>query len=280
MSGRKVLAVSILLLTAAVLLTGCSASGALGRLLGETAETQPITTAVSAEEGQKLDSKIVDPSVEKPVFQEGLVREKHAQAGAEVTLETAAAVNDGGTVTYQWYSNNVNSNGGGTMLPGAVDSTYKPDTSKGGTTFYYVMATNTRNDHVNLSTSDVYQVTVWEDMYWQQNADLRAYQYISRVDGKYPKAVSMVIDGTEYHFDADGFAVNTEGAYIDVQTGEVLVTATPVPEETPAPETEPADDAAQAESTAETQTEEAPAEEAPAEEAPAEEAPAEEAPAE
>lgn len=266
MNGRRILAIGGVLVITAAMLSGCSLADTFGKITGKKFGTQEPVVSVS-EEGEKLDTRIIDPSLEKPVFQDGLTGEKDVQAGADLVLETLASVNDGGVVTYQWYSNNVSSNGGGTLLKDMRESTYRPDTSKGGTTFYYVLATNTKDGKVNLSTSDVYKVTVWEDMYWQQNADLGAYQYISRIDGKYPKAVAMTIDGTAYRFDAEGFAVNENGEYIDVQTGQPITAAAEAPvEEAPAEE-------APAEAPAEEAPAEAPAEEAPAE-APVEEAPA------
>ncbi|MBO5521409.1 MAG: hypothetical protein J5973_07040 [Eubacterium sp.] len=273
MKGKKILAGGVLLVMTAALLSGCSVSDIIGKVTGRSGTDTAESVSVSTE-GEKLDSRIIDPTLEKPVFQEGMAGEKDVQAGTELVLETQASVTDGGVITYQWYSNNVSSNGGGTLLKDMRESTYRPDTSKGGTTYYYVLATNTKDGKVNLSTSDVYKVTVWEDMYWQQNADLGAYQYISRIDGKFPKAVSIVIDGAQYHFDADGFAVNENGEYIDVQTGQPIPAQTPAAapaEETPA--------AAPAEETpAAAPAEEAPAA-APAEEVPAEAVPAEEAPA-
>ncbi len=264
MKGRKILLSGGLLAMTALLLSGCSISDAFGKLIGRT-DTGVEQVGSVSEEGEKLDTRIIDPSLEKPVFQEGLSGEKDVQAGADLVLETQASVGDGGVVTYQWYSNNVSSNGGGTLLKDMRESTYRPDTTKGGTTYYYVLATNTKDGKVNLSTSDVYKVTVWEDMYWQQNADLGAYQYISRLDGKFPKAASVVIDGVQYHFDPDGFAVNENGEYIDVQTGQPIAAQTTA--------TEPVPEAAEAPAET-TPTQEAPAEEAPAEapvEAPAEE---------
>ena len=268
MKGRKLGIFVAVLGMSALLLSGCSVSDTIGKLTGRlTGRSDRDAEQVSSvsEEADTLDTRIIDPSLEKPVFQEGLTGEKDVQAGTDLVLETFASVNDGGVVTYQWYSNNVSSNGGGTLLTDMRENTYRPDTSKGGTTFYYVLATNTKDGKVNLSTSDVYKVTVWEDMYWQQNADLGAYQLISRIDGKFPKAVSMTIDGTQYRFDADGFAINENGEYIDVQTGQPIVQAEPAAEEAAA-ETAPA--------------EAAPAEAAPAEAAPAEAEPAEAAPAE
>lgn len=48
------------------------------------------------------------------------------------------------SVTYQWFSNNVNSNTGGNAIGGATSSNYTPPaTSTPGTTYYYVVITNT-----------------------------------------------------------------------------------------------------------------------------------------
>ncbi len=232
-----------------LLLSGCSFTGTMKDLVDDTAEVSSSETgALQTAEGTKVDALPIDVSLERPVFREELVSTQNVQLGAETVLQTEATVSGGGSVTYQWYSNNVASNGGGTLLKDATSPTYVADTSKGGKTFYYVVATNTQDGRINLATSPVYEVTVWEDMYWQQNAELGAYQYMSRVDGKYPSLVSMTIDGKEYSFDANGFAIMEDGSYLDVQTGEAVATPTPeptpaaTPEPTPEPETEDAGD--------------------------------------
>ena len=46
------------------------------------------------------------------------------------------------TATYQWYSNNVNSNSGGTLLSGETNGNYTPSTSVEGTLYYYAVVTN------------------------------------------------------------------------------------------------------------------------------------------
>ncbi|MDX5478702.1 MAG: T9SS type A sorting domain-containing protein [Cyclobacteriaceae bacterium] len=45
-----------------------------------------------------------------------------------------------GTLTYQWYSNTTNSNSGGTLIPGATNSTFTPPATTSGTTYYYATA--------------------------------------------------------------------------------------------------------------------------------------------
>ena len=68
--------------------------------------------------------------------------------GNEKELSIVASVSDGGTLTYQWYSNSTDSNSGGTLLPSATNDTYQVSTNTVGTYHYYCVVTNT-NDSVN-----------------------------------------------------------------------------------------------------------------------------------
>lgn len=62
--------------------------------------------------------------------------------GSSSSLLVSAVVGDGGALSYQWYSNTVNSISGGMPVGGDSD-TYAPDTSAVGTTYYYCVVTNT-----------------------------------------------------------------------------------------------------------------------------------------
>ncbi|MBJ6362495.1 S-layer homology domain-containing protein [Paenibacillus sp. GCM10012307] len=81
-----------------------------------------------------------------------------------VSLSVIALVNDGGTLSYQWYGNTTNSTDGGTAIDGATDATYSVPTSVTGTTYYYVVATNTRSGsngpRTATAASEVVKVTV------------------------------------------------------------------------------------------------------------------------
>ncbi len=48
----------------------------------------------------------------------------------------------GGSLLYQWYSNSVSSNSGGTLISGATSSTYTPLTNTFGTKYYYCVVSN------------------------------------------------------------------------------------------------------------------------------------------
>lgn len=59
------------------------------------------------------------------------------------TLSVTASAGDGGTLSYQWYSNATNSNNGGSPITGATAASYSAPTDTEGTTYYYVVVTNT-----------------------------------------------------------------------------------------------------------------------------------------
>jgi len=84
--------------------------------------------------------------------------------GGSVTLSVTAAVTDGGTLSYQWFSNTSNSSSGGTGISGATGASYAPPTDTAGDVFYYVTVTNTNNNASGATTaaanSSVAKVTV------------------------------------------------------------------------------------------------------------------------
>ena len=67
-----------------------------------------------------------------------------AVAGEPATIFVTATVNDGGTLSYQWYSNTENSNTGGTLVEGATSAVYSAPTTAEGSYYYYVVVTNTK----------------------------------------------------------------------------------------------------------------------------------------
>ncbi len=65
--------------------------------------------------------------------------------GIDAKLSVEAIVKDSGTMSYQWYSNTINSNTGGTPIPGADSAVFNLPTADVGTVYYYVVITNTNN---------------------------------------------------------------------------------------------------------------------------------------
>jgi len=64
---------------------------------------------------------------------------------ANFTLESFAMTQDGGTISYQWFSNTTNnhSTGTATAIPGQTNQNFTPSTATAGTFFFFVRFTNT-----------------------------------------------------------------------------------------------------------------------------------------
>ncbi|WP_261302058.1 S-layer homology domain-containing protein [Paenibacillus andongensis] len=86
------------------------------------------------------------------------------EGGSNPALSVAATVSDGGTLSYQWYSNTASSNSGGALISGATSASYAAPTTTAGTTYYYVVVTNTNSgatgSQTATATSSVATVTV------------------------------------------------------------------------------------------------------------------------
>jgi hypothetical protein len=91
----------------------------------------------------------------------------HPQAANYTVGETAIALSvtaialNGGTLSYQWYTNTTDNNTGGTPITDATGSSYTPSTAIAGTTYYYVEVTNTKTGSpTTLIASQTAMVTV------------------------------------------------------------------------------------------------------------------------
>jgi hypothetical protein len=99
-------------------------------------------------------------TAQTPVFTTDLcaVPVTYSASQTAAALTVAATVQDGGMVTYQWYSNTVNSTTGGEPVGTGV--AYIPSTVAVGTTYYYVVASNALGESTTTATSSVATVTV------------------------------------------------------------------------------------------------------------------------
>ncbi|MDR0304784.1 MAG: C10 family peptidase [Chitinispirillales bacterium] len=84
--------------------------------------------------------------------------------GENYALSVSASVTDGGTLSYQWFSNTSASNSGGAVIIDETDSCINVPADILGTYYYYVEVTNT-NDYATVNktvttTSDAAAVTV------------------------------------------------------------------------------------------------------------------------
>jgi len=89
----------------------------------------------------------VDPNSAEATYNRG---------DAATALSVTASVSDGGTLSYQWYSNTTATNSGGTLISGATSRDNTPSTAVAGTLYYYCVVTNTLAGHSAASaTSNV-----------------------------------------------------------------------------------------------------------------------------
>ena len=91
----------------------------------------------NAVSSQVAEVKVVpDPEVTA----QPLANQTHCQGAIPNDL-TLSIANGLGTISYQWYSNSVNANTGGTAIAGATTATYVPPTTAVGITYYYCVIT-------------------------------------------------------------------------------------------------------------------------------------------
>jgi hypothetical protein len=94
----------------------------------------------------------------------------HPQSAVYTVGATAAALtvtaSADGTLSYQWYSNTIDSNAGGSAIVGETSTNYTPSSATVGTGYYYVRVTNTdTGDNITgsptaVTTSNVATITV------------------------------------------------------------------------------------------------------------------------
>jgi|GEM_PF-3376959 len=115
-----------------------------------------ILTAVTKD----VEAPVIDP---QPIASLTGWTYGDAVAAASRTLSVAATVSDGGTLSYQWYSNTANSNSGGTEIDDATGTSYTVPDGTGtnaGTHYYYCVVTNTLSGGTNKTASSVASLTV------------------------------------------------------------------------------------------------------------------------
>ncbi|WP_145152833.1 S-layer homology domain-containing protein [Paenibacillus xylanexedens] len=102
-------------------------------------------------------------NAEEPVIHAQPIGSTVDQGAESPKLSIHATVNDGGTLSYQWYSNTTNSIDNATLIEGATGSNYSVPTTQSGKLYYFVKVKNTnlaaRNQTATVN-SDVVSVTV------------------------------------------------------------------------------------------------------------------------
>lgn len=103
-------------------------------------------------------TEIITLTIDKPIFTShpSTMSQKSTQG---ITLPAyAVAVSGGSGFTFQWYSNTINSNSGGSIIPSAQSTTYFPPTQTTGIHYYYCKATTSNGCEVVSNPSGPVQV--------------------------------------------------------------------------------------------------------------------------
>jgi hypothetical protein len=105
------------------------------------AKTAAVTSAVA--EVKKIEGSVTH--AETPSITVQPAGASYTEGATATALSVSASVTDGGTLSYQWYSNTADSADGGSPISGATQSSYTPSITTAGTVYYYVIVTNTNN---------------------------------------------------------------------------------------------------------------------------------------
>ena len=110
--------------------------------------------------GSGCDATVSQPAiitvVEDPTVSAQPISASYCQNGSPVIPLTVVASGGIGSFSYQWFSNTLNNNSGGTLISGAVNSSYSPPVNLLGTRYYYCVISQTGlNCSVISSTAEI-----------------------------------------------------------------------------------------------------------------------------
>jgi hypothetical protein len=156
----------------------------------------------------------------------------NVNVGGTATLTVEATSPDGGTLSYQWFSNTANGSSGGTLIGGATSASYSPSTAAAGTFYYYVIVTNTNNavsgTKTAAVTSIVATVTVSAQQITPTPIEIVFLKQPAAVSVAKGKTVQLVIETTpaDIDFEAEGYSIkwkslSTSKATVNETTGLV-----------------------------------------------------------
>ena len=214
--GMLLLAVGCLTFT----MTGCSVESVMDQLLAKTDPKPDRKTEATGDTTDTTQEAEPEVDVAKPEFTQNLSGTAAYAIGDEAeALTVEAETSDEGSITYQWYKSQTNTNGGGTPIEGATEASFTPPTDTEGTMYYYVVATSTIGSSSKGATSETAEILVSEDgtLIAESEADAGASKVLGswqeddkgwwydNGDGTYPRNAWKEIDGEWYVFDENGY---------------------------------------------------------------------------
>lgn len=123
--------------------------------------TDPETEKAYDVRGVYVFVKVTEAAM--PSFQTQPQSAYYMVGDAMSNLNVYARKDDNGTMTYQWFVNDVESTEGATALgaPQLLNNSYKLGTAaQAGTKYYFCVATNTNQGYVATATSDIATITI------------------------------------------------------------------------------------------------------------------------
>ena len=115
------------------------------------ADTLVIPDAFTGTAGITGQPTIEPVDAVKPVIDVDPAGASYIVGTAATPLTVSATVTDGGTLTYEWFKNDTNSNENGTSV--GTGAAYTPATDVIGETYYYVVVTNTNETATGAKTA-------------------------------------------------------------------------------------------------------------------------------
>lgn len=197
-----------LVLCFAPVLTGCSFRETLSIIWDgkETENTAEVTSEVTQMANTKIDEKVQVPVITNAMGD----TVTYVQNSEAEPITVTAEATDGGTLSYQWYHNNVATNGGGTKIEGATESSYIPPTDTVGMVYYYAVVTNEVNGGIQMAVSGTQCVEITEPVVTA--ASVKYIAHVSQVGWQF-EAADGAMAGTNGEGKAiEAFKIKLENA--------------------------------------------------------------------
>ena len=119
-----------------------------------------MQSADEAGEGEVYELIYCSMSVTTPAPSVSISEDISCDRGDTAVITVTASPKDGGILSYQWYSNTVNSEDGAVIIPGADSPVYTVPTSNFMDGYYFCVVTDTNNGQSASANTSTVHVTV------------------------------------------------------------------------------------------------------------------------
>jgi hypothetical protein len=102
-------------------------------------------TVVGCEDGANDGNETIKTDAVTPLITVNPLKGVYLPGATVTPLSVTASVSDGGTLSYQWYSQTTEYSSNPTVVTGATNATFTPPVTTAGTLYYYAEVTNTNN---------------------------------------------------------------------------------------------------------------------------------------